>query len=128
MAIPQQLAQKPGEERKTSSPRTVTTDTGETKVIEEVKREGKTAEKGQEKQDMDDVISDDEEEKAPRKEDPPSPFAELAKFKKSKMQGAHKQEVTSVHFQVEKNADGRAPIMFVTTSLDGFIKMHSTGD
>jgi len=36
--------------------------------------------------------------------------------------------VTSVHFQVDKNSAAKTPVMFVTASLDGFIKMHSTGD
>ena len=44
------------------------------------------------------------------------------------MQGAHKYEVTSVHVQIEKDHEASKPILFVTTSMDGFIKMHSTRD
>jgi hypothetical protein len=76
---------------------------------------------------MDDEISDDEEEKE-QEQEPPSPFVELGEFKKNKMPGVHNQEVTSIHFQIEKGAPPKSAAMFVTTSLDGFIKMHSTGD
>ena len=46
------------------------------------------------------------------------------------MPNVHKQEVTSVLICREetKGAGSMGPLMFVTTSLDGFIKMHSATD
>ena len=79
------------EERKVSNQRTVTTESGQTKIIEEVKREERKSE-------INDEVSSDEEEKVPAKEELPSKFTDLAEFKKNKLQGVHKQEVTSVHF------------------------------
>ena len=74
-------------------------------------------------------VSEEEEEevKAPVKEDPPSKFADLTEFKKVKMPGVHKQEITSVHFQIERS-EAKTQVMCVTTSTDGFIKMHSALD
>ena len=61
------------------------------------------------------------------KEDPLSKFSDLTGFKKMKMAGVHKQEITSVHFQVERD-ENKTQAMCVTTSIDGFIKMHSALD
>ena len=94
MPAPQQLSQ-PLEERKVSNQRTVTSESGQTKIIEEVKKEEK---KEEQKAEVNEEISDEEEEKIPEKVEPPSKFTDLAEFKKDKLQGVHKQEVTSVHF------------------------------
>lgn len=76
----------------------MTTESGQTKIIEEVTREERKSAPEESKAAMNDEVSSDEEEKVPARPDPPSKFTDLAEFKKNKLQGVHKQEVTSVHF------------------------------
>ena len=86
---------------------------------------------------LDGVLSDEDDDPVDLTRDAKniqqSSFKDLSKFEVNLVPQAHKQEITAVIIcrdmqkanKMQQYQPGQEPIVFVTTSLDGFIKQHS---